>query len=66
MKISYDKQADSLYIEFIEEKVDHTSELDENTIIDYDNSGKVIGVELLFVKEKNPSILDNVKLENLN
>jgi len=66
MKISYDKQADSLYIEFIEEKVDHTSELDENTIIDYDNSGKVIGVELLFVKEKNPSILDNVKFENLN
>lgn len=66
MKISYDKQADSLYIEFVKEKVDHTSELDENTIIDYDNSGKVIGVELLFVKEKTPSILDNVKLENLN
>ena len=49
MKIRYDKDADAMYIKFREEKVDHTKEIDENTIADFNKKGQVIGVEVLFV-----------------
>ena len=65
MKIKYDPEADAMYIKFREAEVDHTKEIDENTIINFDKSGKVIGVELLFVKERNPDILKTIQVENL-
>jgi uncharacterized protein YuzE len=65
MKIRYDSKADAMYITFKDEKVDHTKEIDENTIIDFNKEGKVIGLELLFVKEKNPELLKSVLVENV-
>jgi len=65
MKISYDPDADAMYIELREDEVDHTKELDENTIIDYNKKNEVIGVELLFVKERNPDLLKKFQVENL-
>ncbi len=65
MKIRYDPEADAMYIQFRDAKVDHTQELDENTIIDFDKEGQVIGVEVLFVKERNPSLLKEIQMENL-
>jgi len=55
MKISYDSDADAMYIKLKEERVVKTKEIDDNTILDYDSKGNVIGVELLFVKERIPS-----------
>src|SRR3989344_8086859 len=55
MKIRYD--LDAMYITLREDEVDHTKELDNNTIIDYNKENEVIGVELLFVKENNSSLL---------
>ena len=52
MKISYDPDADAMYIELVEREVAKTKEVDDNTIIDLDNEGNVIGVEILFVKER--------------
>ena len=65
MKISYDADADAMYIKFREVEVDHTKEIDENTIIDFDKAGKVIGVEILFVKARNPNLLKEFTVENL-
>ena len=65
MKISYDPEADAMYIQFREDKVDHTKEIDENTIIDFNKSSQVIGVEILFVKERNPELLKEFRVENL-
>ena len=65
MKIRYDPEADALYIKFREAKVDHTKELDGSTIVDYDKSGQVIGIEILFVKERNPNVLKEFLVENL-
>ena len=65
MKIRYDPDADAMYITLRDGKVDHTKELDENTIIDYNKENEVIGVELLFVKENNPNLLKEFKVENL-
>ena len=65
MKIRYDPEADAMYINVREEKIDHTQEIDDNTIIDFNKKGEVIGVEILFVKERNPNLLKEFKVENL-
>lgn len=65
MNIRYDPDADAMYIKFREKEIDYTQELDENTIIDFDQQGEVIGVELLFVRERNPELLKEFKIENL-
>ena len=64
MKIRYDPDADAMYIQFREGKVDSTKEIDENTIIDFNKAGQVIGVEILFVKERNPDLLKKLSFEN--
>ncbi len=65
MKIRYDQDADAMYLKFREVVIDHTQELDDNTIIDFDQEGQVVGVELLFVRERNPELLKEFKIENL-
>ncbi|MEK6946047.1 MAG: DUF2283 domain-containing protein [Nanoarchaeota archaeon] len=65
MKIKYDPSADAMYITLKKDKVARTKEIDENTILDFDKDGQVIGVEILFVKERNPDILKELKIENL-
>ena len=47
------------------DKVARTKEIDENTIIDFDEKGQVIGVEILFIKERNPTILNELQVEKL-
>ena len=65
MRIRYDPEADAMYIKFREDKVDHTKEIDENTILDFNKKGQVIGVEILFVRERNPNLLKEFRVENL-
>ena len=65
MKIKYDSDADAMYIKLRESKVHRTKEIDENTILDFDEKGQLIGVEILFVKERNPKIFKELKVENL-
>ena len=65
MKIKYDSDADAMYISLRKDKVARTKEIDKNTIIDFNRDGQVIGVELLFVKERNPDILKELQVENL-
>ena len=65
MRIRYDPEADAMYIKFRQEKVDHTKEIDENTIVDFNKKGQVIGVEVLFVKERNQNFLKDFRVENI-
>ena len=44
MKMSYFDDTDTLYIEFREDKVVETKDLDENTILDLDASGNIISI----------------------
>ncbi|MBI2671410.1 DUF2283 domain-containing protein [Candidatus Woesearchaeota archaeon] len=66
MKITYDPEADAMYI-YLDEKanVDKTKEIEENMILDYDKDGHVIGIEFLFVKKRMPYLLEKVKTKNL-
>lgn len=65
MKIRYDPDADAMYIKLLDEEVKTTRKIDNNTILDYDKDGRVIGIELLFVRERMPHLLKEIQVENL-
>ncbi len=65
MKITYDPEVDALYIEIRIGDFDHNTKLDTNTIVNYDKEGNVLGIELLFVKERNPTFLERINFKNI-
>ena len=54
MKITYDKEADAMYLYVSRGKVKKTVEVNPRVIVDMGEKGNVIGIELLFVSEKMP------------
>jgi len=66
MKITYDKEADAMYVELTEKKFSKCKKIDDNTILDLDKEGNVIGIELLFVSERLPNEFStNIIIEGL-
>jgi uncharacterized protein YuzE len=47
MKVTYDQQADALYIELDDAPVADTVHIDRGTLVDLDHQGGLIGVELI-------------------
>ena len=66
MKIEYDNKIDALYIRLQEKYVDRTVEIEEGLSIDLDESGKMIGLEVLDATNRY-SLADifNISTENL-
>jgi len=56
MKIRYDPEADAAYMHVQDGEFDHNDVLDDYTIVDFDKEGKVLGVEILSVKKRNPEL----------
>mgnify|MGYP001570619359 CR=1 FL=1 len=54
MKVTYDPDADAMFIKLTDEKFSETKIIDDNTILNLDKNGNVIGVELLFVSKHLP------------
>lgn len=52
MKISMDLKADALYIKFQDGKFFKNKKIDNDTIIDLDKNGKLLGIELLNAKKR--------------
>jgi len=52
MKIKYFQDTDTLYIEPRVATVAETSDVDENTVIDLDESGKVCGITIEHAAER--------------
>lgn len=46
MKVSYFQDTDTLYIEFMHSGVAETRDLDENTLLDLDEKGKVVALTM--------------------
>jgi len=59
MKIQLDLEANALLIKFRDEKASRTKEIDEDTIIDVDDSGNPIAIEML-------NIIPRIPLENFS
>ena len=47
MKINYDPKADALYIKLSDNKIKDSDESGKGLIIDYDEKGEPVGIELL-------------------
>jgi len=66
MKVTYDKEADAMYIKLTNEKFDKAKIIDKNTILNVDKEGRVIGIELLFVSKHLPkNFLSQIVVETL-
>jgi uncharacterized protein YuzE len=52
MKISYDKEANALYIELKQGKFDKNKKIDDFTILDLDKEGNILGIEFLDVDKR--------------
>ncbi|MBN1613407.1 MAG: DUF2283 domain-containing protein [Deltaproteobacteria bacterium] len=46
------QDADAVYIRLKEDPIHNTNEVVENSIMDFDAKGNVIGIEILFASEK--------------
>ena len=55
MEISLDWQADALYIKFQEGKFARNKRVDDDTMIDLDAKGRLLGIEILNVTKKVPA-----------
>lgn len=52
MLIKYDREVDVVYIKFSEEKVAESDESKSGVILDYDNDGNIVGIEVLEASKK--------------
>jgi len=66
MKITIDKQADAMYIELSDGEFAKNKKIDDETILDLDENGKIIGIELLNVSERmTKDFLSDIRVQNL-
>ncbi|TSC76345.1 MAG: hypothetical protein G01um101433_764 [Parcubacteria group bacterium Gr01-1014_33] len=54
MRVTYDKQADAMYLYIGRGKIKKTIPVNQRVLIDVDKSGKLIGIELLFISQAMP------------
>ena len=52
MKLKIDEQSDALYLRLNEAAIVESEEVQPGVILDFDDQGRVVGVELLHVKER--------------
>lgn len=66
MEISYDEEADAIYIEFKEGEFAKNKKIDDFTIVDLDKDKNILGIELLDVSKRFPKqSLSQVKVKNM-
>ena len=66
MRITYDSEVDALYIRFIETQV-ISKHVAEGIAVDYDEEGKIAGIEILDALKRfgNKDVFKKVTLEDL-
>ncbi|CAM8655089.1 COG5428 Uncharacterized conserved small protein [Oxalobacteraceae bacterium] len=52
MKIEYDQQADAMYIRLRAGKVIESEEVRPGVVLDFDDQGQVLGIEMLDVSKR--------------
>lgn len=55
MKISFDREADALYIQFREGSAGKTLKLQDGVLMDIDTEGRIFGIEILDASIRLPS-----------
>ncbi|NOT01423.1 MAG: DUF2283 domain-containing protein [Phycisphaerales bacterium] len=52
MKLKVDEQSDALYLRINESGIVESEEVEPGVILDYDAQGRVVGVELLRIRDR--------------
>ncbi|MBI4287875.1 MAG: DUF2283 domain-containing protein [Chloroflexi bacterium] len=64
MKLTVDPEADALYLKLKEGKVAKTEELADGIIVDLDEAGAVLGIEVLWLSDRvAPETLASLHIE---
>jgi uncharacterized protein YuzE len=54
MRITYDPEADALYIAFQKATVAETHQVNDDIAVDLDEQGHIVGLEVLFASQQIP------------
>jgi len=66
MKITFDKEADAIYIEFSSGGFASNKKIDDDTIIDLDKEDNILGIELLHVSKRIPKdFMSDISVKNI-
>lgn len=56
MKLKVDRQADALYLTLSEAPASRTDEVSPGVLVDYDEEGRVVGIEMLYLSKRAPDV----------
>ncbi len=66
MEISYDREADAMYIQFRKGEFAKNKKVDDLTILDLDEKGNILGIEILDASKRIPKeSLSQVNVKNI-
>ena len=54
MRLKVDEQADALYLSLSDAPSSRSEEVSPGIIVDYDDEGRVVGIEMLYLSERAP------------
>ena len=64
MRVRTDEAADALYIRLEESAIVESAEVSPGAVLDFDDGGRVVGIEILNVRERLPGVdLKRVEVE---
>lgn len=67
MKLKVDQEADALYLTLSDAPSASSDEIAPGIILDYDEHGHVVGIELLYLSKRAPEVdLQRILLESVN
>ena len=56
MKLKVDKESDAIYFRLDESKIIESEEVEKGIILDFNESGDVVGIEILNISERSDKI----------
>lgn len=66
MKLKVDKESDALYFRLDDSVIIESEEVDKGIILDYNESGNVVGIEILNISKRSNNInYDNLQFETV-
>lgn len=63
MKLVVHKENDALYLRLDDSAIVESEEVSDGIILDYNAEGKVVGVEVLYIRQRSPNSWRQILLE---
>lgn len=63
MKLTVNKEDDALYLRLDDSKIVESEEIKDGIILDYNEAGQVVGIEILYLSKKTSNPLQQILLE---